>query len=49
MNLDSNWYMYIYIFFITSWGEAMYSKDRVASTQSADLVTSRLKPYVANC
>ena len=30
-------------FFVTSWGEALYSKDYVASTLLVDFVTGRLK------
>ena len=31
-------------FYVTSWGEALYSKDSVASTLLLDFVTGRLKP-----
>ena len=50
MHLDCYWFFFWFFFVcVTSWGEALYSKDCVASTQSVDLVTSRLKTYVANC
>ena len=48
MNLDSYWSIFSQLFFIfffqvTSWGEALYSKDCVASTLLVDFVTGRLK------
>ena len=43
MNLDSYWSIFSQLFYVTSWGEALYSKDCVASTLLVDFVTSRLK------
>ena len=46
MNLDSYWSIFsqlFFFFFVTSWGEALYSKDCVASTLLVDFVTGRLK------
>ena len=43
MNLDSYWSILSQLFYVTSWGEALYSKDCVASTLLVDFVTSRLK------
>ena len=48
MNFDSYWSIFSQLFFffliyVTSWGEALYSKDCVASTLLVDFVTGRLK------
>ena len=49
MNLDSYWsifsqfFFFFFFFNVTNWGEALYSKDCVASTLIVDFVTGRLK------
>ena len=43
MNLDSILFFFFFFFKVTSWGEALYSKDSVASTLLVDFVTGRLK------
>ena len=47
MNFDSYWSIFSQLFFfffdVTSWGEALFSKDCVASTLLVDFVTRRLK------
>ena len=42
MNFDSYWSIFSQLY-ITSWVEALYSKDCVANTLLVDFVTSRLK------
>ena len=49
MNFDSYWsifsqlFFFFFFFYVTSWVEALYSKDCVANTLLVDFVTSRLK------
>ena len=46
MNLDGYWATFsqlFFFFFFLCWGEALYSKDCVASTLLVDFVTGRLK------
>ena len=47
MNFDSYWSIFSLFFFffiyVTSWVEALYSKDCVANTLLVDFVTRRLK------